>query len=195
MNQEGPFLETLTRRLAECPAEFLAEPLVGTLGTVHVAAVASDLMRDLGGAPLTPKQAAAFQSKDVVRDLNRLRLVLVSCWLLHDPWFCERKQFAAQAYQFLSEDLKTLAGFTRAPLFVSDPDRREELARSCLQILGLRPAGESLSQAQDRLTTLSTPERQRVILAARQAEERARQIREAMAREAARQAEMKTMRE
>ena len=195
MNQEGPLLETLTRRLAECPAEFLAEPLVGTLGTVHVAAVASDLMRDLGGAPLTPKQAAAFQSKDVVRDLNRLRLVLVSCWLLHDPWFRERKQFAAQAYQFLSEDLQTLAGFTQAPRFVSDPDRREELARSCLQSLGLRPAGESVAQAQDRLTTLSTPERQRVILAARQAEERARQIREAMAREAARQAEMKTMRE
>jgi hypothetical protein len=195
MNQEGPLLETLTRRLAECPAEFLAEPRIGAQGAVHVAAVVSDLMRDLGGAPLTPKQAAAFQSKDVVRDLNRLRLVLVSCWLLHDPWFCEQKQFAAQAYQFLNEDLKTLAGFTQAPRFASDPDRREELARTCLQSLGLRPAGESVAQAQDRLTTLSTPERQRVILAARQAEERARQIREAMAREAARQAEMKAMRE
>jgi hypothetical protein len=64
-----------------------------------------------------------------------------------------------------------------------------------LKSLGLRPAGESIAQAQDRLTTLSTAERQRVILAARQAEERARQIREAMAREAAREAEMKTMRE
>jgi hypothetical protein len=195
MEQEGPLLETLTRRLAECPTEFLAEPRIAAQGAVHVAAVVSDLMRDLGGASLTPQHAAAFQSKDIGRDRNRLRLVLVSCWLLHDPWFCERQQFAAQARQFLSEDLMTLAGLTQAPQFVSDPDRREELVRICLTRLGLRPEGESVAQAQDRLATLNTAERQRVILAARQAEERARQIREAMAREAAREAEMKAMRE
>jgi len=195
MNQEGPLLETLTRRLAECPAEFLAEPRIGATGVVQVAAVVSDLIRDLGGAPLTPKQALVFQSKDILRARNRLRLVLVAGWLLHDPWFCDQKKFAYQAHHFLSEGLTELSGFTPAPLFVSDPDRREELARVCLKTLGLRPAGESVAQAQDRLTTLSTAERQRVILAARQAEERARQIREAMARESAREAEMKAMRE
>lgn len=195
MNDEGPLLETLTRRLAECPAEFLAEPCIGATGTVHVEAVVSDLIRDLGGAPLKPEQTAAFQSKDIVRDRNRLRLALVACWLLHDGWFRERKQFAGQAYRFLRQDLKMLAGFTQTPQFVTDPDRREELARLCLSRLGLRPAGESLAQAQDRLTTLSTAERQRVIVASRRAEERARQVREAMAREAARDAEMKAMRE
>ncbi len=195
MNQAGPLLETLTHRLAECPAEFLAEPRIGATGAVQVAAVVSDLIRDLGGAPLTPKQALVFQSKDILRARNRLRLVLVAGWLLHDPWFCDQKKFANQAHHFLSEGLTELSGFTPAPLFVSDPDRREELARVCLKTLGLRPAGESVAQAQDRLTTLSTAERQRVILAARQAEERARQIREAMARESAREAEMKAMRE
>lgn len=195
MNQEGPLLETLTRRLAECPAEFLAEPRIGKTGVVHVDAVVSDLVRDLGGEPLTADQAAALQSKDSRRDRNRLRLVLVACWLFHDPWFCEQKQFAAQSCQFLSEGLRELAGLVQTTLFVSDPDRREELARLCLSSLGLRPKGESIAQAQDRLTTLSTAERQRVIRAARRAEERARQIREAMAREAAREAEIKAMRE
>lgn len=195
MNQEGPLLETLTRRLAECPAEFLAEPRIGKAGVVHVAAVVSDLIRDLGGAPLTPEQAAVFQSNAPRRDRNRLRLALVAGWLLHEPWFREQKQFAAQAYQFLSEGLAELAGMVQAPQFISDPDRREELARLCLKSLGLRPAGESVAQAQDRLATLSTAERQRVIRAARAAEERAREIRRKMAEDAARDAEMKAMRE
>ena len=49
MEHEGPPLEALTRRLAECPAEFPAEPVIGGKGTVHVAAVVSDLVCDLGG--------------------------------------------------------------------------------------------------------------------------------------------------
>ncbi len=77
----------------------------------------------------------------------------------------------------------------------SDPDRREELSRLCLRALNLRPAGETAAQAQDRLTTLNTVERQHVIAAARAAEERARQIREAMAKQAAEEAADKWSRE
>ena len=195
MNLEGPVLEILTRRLAECPAEFLAEPRMGASGAVNVAAVVSDLLRDLGGSLLPSEQAAIFQSKNAKRDRNRLRLVLVACWLLHDPWFREHGQFADRAHSFLGWGLTELAGLTQAQQFISDPDRREELARMCLKDLGLRPAGESIAQAQDRLATLNTAERQRIIKAARVAEERAREIRRKMAEEAAREAEMKTMRE
>ena len=195
MNREGPLLETLTRRLAECPADFLAEPRIGTAGTVQVAAVVSDLLRDLGGAPLTPSQAAFFQSTNARRDRNRLRLTLVAGWLLHEPWFRPHKKFAQPAFEFLSAGLAELAEMVPAPQCVSDPDGREELARLCLKSLSLRPAGETVAQAQDRLTTLSTAERQRVVKAARAAEERAREIRRKMAEEAARDAEMKAMRE
>ena len=195
MLSEGPLLETLTRRLAECPADFLAEPFGGSKGKVHVAAVVSDLLRDLGGEPLTPEQAGQFQSPQRRRDRNRLRLILVAGWLLHDEWFRERKQFAPQVHKLLGEGLNELAKLVQAPQFVADPDRREELARVCLKALDLRPAGETPAQAQDRLNTLNTLERQRVIQAARQAEERAADIRRKMAEEAAREAEMKVMRE
>ena len=82
-----------------------------------------------------------------------------------------------------------------APQLVSDPDRREELARLCLRALGLLPAGETAAQAQDRLTTLSTAERQRVIREAREAERRAQKIREAMVKKAAEEAAAKYMRD
>lgn len=191
MNAEGPPLETLTHRLAECPADFLAEPLMGQLGAVTVAAVVSDLLRALGGAPLTPEQATPFQSNNPKKDRNRLRLTLVASWLLHETWFCQQTALAGLGLWFLTSGLNEIAELTSAEKFVSDPDRREELARLCLKGLGLRPAGETEAQAQDRLATLNTAERQRVIAATRAAEGRAQEIRIAMAREAARLAEMK----
>ncbi len=195
MNKEGPVLETLTRRLAECPADFLAEPRIGSLGSVHVDAVVSDLMRELGGAPLSKIEASIFQASDAKQHRNRLSLVLITCWLLHDEWFRSQQQFAMQAYRFLRQGLTELAAMVQATKFVYDPDRREELVRLCLKALGLRPAGESIAQAQDRLATLNSAERQRVIRASRAAEERAHAIREAMARKAADEANAKAMRE
>ena len=191
MNTEGPLLETLTRRLAECPADFLAEPLMGKVGTVNVAAVISDLLRDWGEAPLTPAQALTFQSKNPKKDRNRLRLILVTAWLLRDPWFGAQTELVGLGLWFLTSGLNEVAELTPAQQFIADPDRREELVRLCLKGLGLRPAGETDLQAQDRLATLNTTERQRLIAAARVAEQRAQEVRDAMAREAARQAEMK----
>jgi hypothetical protein len=191
MEEEGPLLESLTRRLAECPADFLAEPRDSSgNGAVYVAAVVYDLIRDLGGAPLTKEQLAAFEFKNrkSKEDRNRLRVTLVASWLLHDAWFLYRGQFAAQAYFFLTEGLKDLASLTQVEALVADPDRREELARLCLKALNLRPAGESEAQAEDRLVTLDSVERSRVVRETRVAEERARLVREELARKAAEEA-------
>ncbi len=195
MPAEGPALEVLTRRLAETPADFLAEPRIGAAGTVNVAAVVADTLRDLGSSPPDQGLLAAFRATDARQQRNRLRIALIACWLQHDPWFAEHPAPADKIYQFLTNGVSELAGFVQAPQFVSDADRREELARFSLNQLGLRPAGESEAQAQDRLTTISSAERERVIKAARTAEERTRAIREAMARQAAQEAADKASRE
>lgn len=194
MSSEGPLLETLTRRLAECPPDFLAEPRLGRKGQVQVPAVVADLLRDLGGPPLTPAEAQAFTAP-AASARNGLRLVLLACWLLHADWFCARPQLAEAARQFLRAGLGELAELVQVSTCVADADRREEFVRVCLQGLDLHPAGETVAQAQDRLATLNTAERQRVIRASQKAEARAREIREAMAREAAREAQMKVTRE
>jgi hypothetical protein len=61
--------------------------------------------------------------------------------------------------------------------------------------LALRPRGETLEQAQDRLQALSSTERRRIIAAAKAAEKRAREIREALIAQAAAQAADKYTRE
>jgi hypothetical protein len=195
LDVEGPLLEDLTRRLAECPAEFLAEPRIGGMGRVQVAAVVADLVRDLGGPPLTRAQAEAFQAPAAEPHRNWLALVLIAAWLLHHPWFRAHRNFGPQATDFLTAGAAQLAALTQAPLFVSDLDRREELVRVVLRDLGLRPAGETPAQAADRLSTLNTAERQRVMLAARQAEERSEAIRAAKAQKAADEAAAQYSRE
>jgi hypothetical protein len=193
--EEGPQLEALTRRLAECPADFLAEPRRGAAGVVQVAAVVADLLADWGGPALTPTQAAVFRVADAPRQANWLRLVLVACWLWRDPWFVQRRPSTLAAFKFLAEDLGGLAQWVQAPQCVLDPDRREELTRACLKALGLYPKGETPVQALDRLNTLDSVERQRVIQAAREAEARSRAIRDAMAAKAAQEAADKWTRE
>ena len=198
MDSEGPPLEALTRRLAECPAEFMAEPRIGRNGQVRVAAVVADLARDLGGPLLTPALAEVFQPRAVdqaAEQRNWLALVLLGAWLLGDPWFRQGQRFGADAVALLTNRLHELAALNVAGKFVSEPDRREELARLCLDGLGLRPAGESAAQAADRLTTISSAERQRVLAAARQAEARAQAVRQAMQKKAAEEAAAQSSRE
>ena len=57
MKEEGPQLEALTRRLSECPSDFLAEPRTAKGGgQVEVAAVVFDLLGELGDKILTKKE-------------------------------------------------------------------------------------------------------------------------------------------
>ncbi len=202
MQQEGPILESLTRRLAETPQDFLAPPRLGQSGQVQTAAVVGDLVRLLGGS-VGPAQLTTFTGRNATlqsvsearEDAKRLGVVLILCWLLSDEWFQQTRPKTEDILRLLETDAAELARHVPARKLITDPDRREELARLSLARLGFRPAGETPAQAQDRLTTLNSMERARVVRAARAAEERARQIREALIRKAAEESADKWTRE
>lgn len=185
--EEGPVLEGLTRRVAECPPEFLGEPLrPDGRGDVHVAAVVSDLLSAMGGRPLTEQEAERLAWSGNPEDKtvrNRLRCTLVAAWLLADASLRGRPR-AERARGLLLGGIDDMADHMNGKQLITQPDRREELARTLLLGLALRPAGESVAVAQDRLTTISSAERARVVREARAAEERARAVREALRRKA-----------
>lgn len=194
MNNPGPVLETLTRRLAETPPDFLAEPIVAANGTVVVAALVNDLAR-MHGTRLPPASLGAFAGTAPHVDRNRLALVMIAVWLLADEWFLARSLEPALLARLLTDPMAELAGGTPAHKFVNDPDRREELARVVLAFLDYRPDGESLAQATDRLSAISATARRSLLAASRASEQRARQIREALARKAAEESADKWTRE
>lgn len=196
MKHEGPTLESLTRRLSEVPVDFLAEPgghAIGA-GRVSVVAVAADLLRIHGCMPPLGRLGALTDS-----GRNHQQVALLVCWLLADEFFLgEGRNAASDADRLaglLTDSAAELAEHTASRKFVDDVERREELARFALARLDLRPLGETQAQAEDRLNGLSQAERARVMAASRAAEERARQLRDALRRKAAEESADKWTRE
>ena len=194
MQRLGPPLEVLVRRLIETPPDFLDEPRIGSSGQVFVAALVNDLMLRLGQrAPAA--DLACFRSRSASVDRNRLALVMIVVWLLADDWFLSAGNAQDVLLRLLDESVRELATTTPANKFVTDPDRREELVRIVLARLDYRPQGETVAQATDRLSSLSGTERRRLLEASRAAEQRARAIREALAKKAAEESADKWTRE
>ncbi|HYP87763.1 MAG TPA: hypothetical protein VEQ59_06410 [Polyangiaceae bacterium] len=194
MDREGCELSRLMRRIAETPPDFLEEPRLGQQGTVAVSAIAGDLCRWHG---IQPESAVldAFATGTFKSDRKRLRVSLLLAWLLADDWFRSVDLRALPVVALLLEGARELSEYATVEKLIADPDRREELARFSLARLGFRPHGETRAQAEDRLTSLSAAERARVLRASREAEARARAVREALARKAAEESADKYTRE
>jgi hypothetical protein len=190
----GPPIERLTHRLTETPADFLNEPRIASSGRVAVAALVGDLGAMFGGRP-SLEELATFVSNSPQHDRNRLALAMIVVWLLADEWFPAADIEWSTIASFLGKPVEELAASCAAHQFVNDPDRREELARMTLARLGYRPDGETEAQASDRLVAISGAERERLLAASRAAEERAREVREALARKAAEESADKWTRE
>ncbi len=189
MMHEGPPIETLLRRLTECPSDFL------DVGASHAAmhevseqdeqnqiiqlnAILCDHFR----AMKFDFDTAVVLNRFHARTASHRAVCAVMIWLLHDPWFLSRCDLLEPMCDLVCHaSLEQLSLLVPAESFVHDPDRREELARFCLSELGYRPSGESVEQAADRLVTLDTVERDRVLIAMLASEKRNREIREAMA--------------
>lgn len=190
---EGPPLERLTRRLAETPADFLADPIVNGVGQVATAALVHDLLAQHNHALGVDDLRAFLTVREA--DRNRLRLAAVVIWLLAEESFANPLASLAPVMDLLTARTTELAATGKAEAYVADPERREELARTALAALSILPAGETEAQAADRLSAVSAAERNRLLSASRDAEERARAIREALVRKAAEESADKYTRE
>lgn len=196
MEKSGPALEILLHRLAETPAEFLAEPRIGNAGAVYVAALVNDVLALHGQrASLAALEPFSDANAELRRDRNRLALVMITAWLLADAWFAAAAPPQNQVLHLLGSVVTELALAGAAHQFVEDPDRREELARVTLARLDYRPVGETAAEAADRLSRISGVERKRLLEASRAAEQRAADIRAALARKAAEESADKWSRE
>lgn len=194
MAHTGPALALLTHRLADTPAEFLAEPRIGQEGALFVAALVNDVLL-LHGQRASARALLAFQADADKPERNRLRLVAMCAWLLADPWFIEAGVAHADLLRALGEAPAQLASIANASQFIGDFERREEFVRVVLARLAILPAGETQAQAENRLSAISGTERLALLAASRKAEERARKIRAQLAEKAAQESADKWTRE
>ncbi len=193
MTHEIP-LEPLLRRLTETPPEFLAEPKLGPVGDVHVAALVHDVLFGLN-VSTDATYLATFGTDVGATRRNSQKLVMITAWVLSAPCFTALTLDDTSVRDLFVNVVSAMAAQGRADKYVYFPERREELVRSVLAQLGCLPEGESAAQAEDRLTRISGTERMRLISASRAAEARAKEVREALARKAAQESADKWTRE
>lgn len=187
-----PRLEALLRRLSDCPAEFLLDLPADEASIVVPSAVVADALAAFGAA-LAPAEAKELAPSGKAAR-RRACLTMVGAWLLADEAFSGLPGSGPKAKAFLLS-LGPLSEISEPSQFVTDPDRREELARLALRALGLHPAGETAVQAEDRLAALDSIETRRTAQEAKAAQERARAVMEAMQKKAAAEAAAKGSRE
>ncbi len=190
----APQIEALTHRLSQCPGVFLLPPKTGGTGTIDTGAVVSDLILDIATSFLKPKAYKQFNTNSA-KDSNWKKMVQIASWLLRDEFFIGRSELTGRILVLFGDRLRQLATVVKAEDCVYEPARREELVRVCLEVLKINPFGETKTQAADRLQSLDSLERARVMLEAKKAEEHARKVREAMKRKKAKEASAKVMRE
>ena len=196
----GPELFYLLQRLQSCPNEFLLSPILlsqpkNYKGEIQTASVVNDLLLDLGLSEDPKIIFNTLQLKHSAENANYLQLVLITSYLIGDNWFLQSRKYGLKAKELFLNKLKPLALLVEAKQFVLDSERREELVRFCLKELNLKPNGESETHANDRLTTINSIERQKLIEESKAAQKRAQELREAIARQEAEEAASKWNRE
>lgn len=186
MENEGPPLESLLRRLEDMPPEFLENPAITDEERLHVGALISDLFRKIG-ILLSTEKLQRYDTVESPEEGNLSKLRSLACWFLQDDYLIKLIT-EDSLFKIIDETIPSLANEYRASRYIEDAERREEFTRRILSDFNLRPAGETLHQAEDRLQSLDSVERKRIIAASRESEKRAREIRETLAKEAARRA-------
>lgn len=188
----GPSVTSLTHHLSTAPLE-----LVDTADLGHTPALLNDTLLALGMAPLAAAEKAALMDRQAPGGDNRLRAVRAALSCLSAPWFTDNAgSFDRQRIlAFLTTGLCEVSRVVNPRYFITDPEGREELARRVLQALELLPEGETAAQAADRMTSVDSVERKKVVEKSREAQRRAQEIREALARKEAEEAASKMTRD
>jgi hypothetical protein len=195
---EGPELSALIRRLLDAPSS-VVNPAADAVAVVH------DLVALVIGRDVDARQIAEFERMATSGPLvqRHVHCAVMVCWLLADPWFLTAQPPAANLWHTIISVPATVID-EASPRAVGTPgrsewtdtaDKQEELVRATLSTLGCRPFGETDAQANDRLAAVSSAYRRRVLAAAAEAEARDRELREALAAQAAREAADKLTRE
>jgi hypothetical protein len=110
-------------------------------------------------------------------------LARLLAWLLMDEAF---HGVSAEHLEFAFEAPMDVLSVVAARQFVEDSDRREELVRLTLRNLDLKPADEPAADAEDRLSSLDSMRRVRLLREARAAEDARRKREQELAAELAR---------
>jgi hypothetical protein len=177
-------VERLCRRVGAIPSVFVEELREGQ-APLATHAILHDLVLVQSDQPPSAAFLAPFRKGNAAKKTKkagsesapaqRYFLARVLAWLLMDDGF---RGLPATKLEHAIQEAMNVLSVVAARQFLDDTDRREELVRLVLRHLELAPEGEAPADAEDRLSSLDSVRRVRLLQEARAAED-ARRKREA----------------
>ena len=119
---------------------------------------------------------------------NHWRAIHISIWLLSHPNFKNSALIEDKLYDFWFEELSEASLYVKFKEWISDEERAEEMVRLLLHCCEIIPEGENQDEAADKLSSLSSADRQKVLKQSYEAHERIMRIKKEMAEKKAREA-------
>lgn len=119
---------------------------------------------------------------------NHWRAIHISIWLLSHRNFINSALIEDKLYNFWFEELSEASLYVKFKEWISDDERAEEMVRLLLDCCEIIPDGENQDEAADKLSSLSSADRQKVLKQSYEAHERIMNIKREMAEKKAREA-------
>lgn len=121
-------------------------------------------------------------------DDNHWRAIHISAWLLSHPDFVNSPSIEDKLYHFWFEELVQASRYVKYNEWIADDERAEEMVRLLLHCCEIIPNGENNEEAADKLSSLSSVDRHKVLKESYEAHERIMNIKREMAEKKAREA-------
>jgi hypothetical protein len=195
---ETPELYYFMQRLQNTPIQILEYSLTSKesdVKSINPISIIKDLLYDFG---LSFSEWNSIQipinPNDSIQE-NYLRTLLIFVYLLNDPFFKSRSIRFLKLKDLLFQKVRSYSNIIKSRDWIYDLERREETIRITLQALDLRLKNESFNQSQDRLLSIDSIEREKMISETRKAQARAKELRERLERQEAEEAASKYNRE
>ncbi|KAF2336964.1 hypothetical protein [Flavobacterium daemonense] len=178
----------LVAHLRKCPDSYLKPSDFFAEDGLNSLALIADTYRIISNNFLKKdfKNPTNFDLKLI--DDNHWRAIHISTWLLCHTDFKNNPQIENKLQKFWFEELLTTTVYVKYNDWISDDERAEEMVRLLLYCCEVMPFGESHNEAADKLASINSAERYKVLKESYEAHERIMNIKREMAEKAAREA-------
>lgn len=185
--QKYNLFELLTHLMA-CPDLFLKPSSFLKSGGLNSIALLSDTYRFIMGDLFQKKYLLNDDKLLKNLDENHWGAIHISIWLLSHKNFAYQPEVAEHLNQFWFDELKLASNFVPFKNWIDDEERAEEMVRLLLNCCEIIPESESAEEAADKLESISSADRQKVLAESNAANERIMKIKREMAEKKAREA-------
>lgn len=177
----------LVTHLRKCPDIFLRSSVYFSPEGLNSIALICDTYRTVSGNFLKTEFNIPTDRLKYISE-SHWHAIHISTWLLQHEDFIDNPSIENKLNDFWFEELLHASAYVKFNEWISDDERAEEMIRLLLYSCEIIPYGENTNEAADKLSSISSADRQQVLKKSYEAHERIMAIKREMEEKKAREA-------